>query len=394
MKYVKYRSYYSILLSALFPFLGFWQMNLMNVLGNYLLNSFYIQQMYINYITASYVFADALFLIPVGILLDKISIKYVLTIGLCCFNLGTLISAVAPDFYLMLLGRTISGTGHAFALMSCFKLVCNTMKDNRQATWISIVLTIAFCGGLMAQAPTLIIIHHIGWRGVLRLLLICGILIGVIILMALPHTYSLIKRQDKNFSFKLLVPSLLNTKNWLCGIFISILDIPIMIMGATSGIIFLKSKHISIEQASRVTAAIYLGTLVGNLILGSLSDRFKRKELLILFCCSIVAVLLFVANFINTMFYWYYVIIFVLCGFFSSIQSIGYTLVWRVNQQYIASTAMAIVNVILMLGIAILQISFGYLYNIFMMKAFYILPLLFVIASIIGVYLYKTSKDI
>src|SRR5579862_8531087 len=127
-----------ILLSAMFPFLGFWQMNLLNILGEFLFQKNIYHSLYVNYLSASYLLADAVALIPIGIMLDKITLKKAMLTGIAIFSFGGLVFAASNSFYLMLLGRVISGIGHAFALMGCFRLINIIAPKDRQASWINL----------------------------------------------------------------------------------------------------------------------------------------------------------------------------------------------------------------------------------------------------------------
>lgn len=68
-----------ILISTLFPFLGFIQMNLIGAVGNFISTTGTQTQIF--NLSSIFIVSEALFLIPIGIWLDKFNLKLILTIG-------------------------------------------------------------------------------------------------------------------------------------------------------------------------------------------------------------------------------------------------------------------------------------------------------------------------
>ncbi len=382
-----------ILISAIFPFLAFWQMSLINVLGHVLSSK--LNSIEMSYLSASYLYADGLFLIPVGLLLDRFSIKYIMILGIVIFSCGIMAFMLSNSFYEMCIARMIIGSGHAFALISCFKLVNLLIPDNRQTSWIGIVLMIAFCGGMAAQMPSLLISNYLGWYGLMGVTLGISILVGLCLLISIPNKIVETKNLQTNKNiFKNILIVFLNHKNWLCALFIGAMDIMVMILGSVFGFKFLQYKGLSVHLASIITSTIYIGSIVGSLILSHLFDRIKKKSNSIWLVSFIIFFLLFFAIHSESEQYWVYLFIFSLCGFLSSIRSIGYAKVAQLNSKNLVSTAMSVVNVVLMFSSAGLQIGFGYLYVNEGFRSFYLLIFLILVGGLVGALLCKlTNKN-
>jgi predicted MFS family arabinose efflux permease len=119
----KLRVWLVFFVASLFPFYAFIQMNFLNTLSASLIQNVGITPSQLGVLSAGYLFVDALFLLPVGILLDRFSIRILLLAGIFICTLGALFFSISQAFVSILSSRLISGIGHAFALLSCFRFI-------------------------------------------------------------------------------------------------------------------------------------------------------------------------------------------------------------------------------------------------------------------------------
>ncbi len=146
------------LLVSLFPLVSFFHMNLMNSLTPTFIKEFHLTTIQVGNVASLYLYTDAFFLIPAGLLLDRYSLRYLIFVALILQATGLLVFSMRPDYANMLLGRLISGLGHAFAILSSFKVITLILPKRQQALAIGLVTTIALLGGLLAQAPFILLI--------------------------------------------------------------------------------------------------------------------------------------------------------------------------------------------------------------------------------------------
>ena len=132
-------------------------------------------------LSASYIYADAIFLLPAGILLDRFSTRKLLLMCLTLSIIGAILIAISQRFAFIECARIIAGIGHSFALLGCFHLVAHWFPARKQGFLIGLVLTIALLGGLVAQSPTELLIEQFGFHTVLWLNVFLGLIIGGII---------------------------------------------------------------------------------------------------------------------------------------------------------------------------------------------------------------------
>lgn len=356
-----------ICLSAgLFFFYEFFQLNIFDVINQSLRNNYQLDATELSWMSSTYLWADILFLLPAGIILDRFSTRRVILIAMSVCIVGTLGFAVTHSFALACFFHFLSGVGNAFCFLSCVVLISHWFPPQRQALVIGSVVTMAFLGGMMAHTPFAHLNEIYGWRGSL---IIDG-LIGIILLIWIfkivedqPHN-SRVKPRIK-FSSKILpgfLAALKNPQNWLAGFYTSFLNLPIMVLCALWGASYLQSAHhLSELSASNVVSLIFVGSIVGCPLFGWISDKQgKRKPIMYLGAIgTLLAVMpLFLDIHLSPMTLG---VLFFILGFFSSTQVISYPLIAESNSLNHTGTATGIASVLIMGGAGVGQVLFGFL---------------------------------
>jgi predicted MFS family arabinose efflux permease len=385
--------YVICIIASLFPFLGFWQLSIINILSNHISDSMQIPVSKVINLAAIYTYADALALIPIGILLDKYSTKKVLCSGLIIFNLGLLIFSLSDNYTSLLIGRFITGVGHAIGLLGCFSLVKDIIKRDKQTLWISITLTIAFAGGLMAQAPTAVLLNIINWREFTLFTSFLGVLLFFILVYIIPRATK-VKTDNISDNIKNIFLSFKNIRNWYCAVFVFLQDATIMVIGAMLGYSYLvHQEKFTPTIAASITSMMYVGTILGSPILGYIADRVQALKTQILLCGLIACLSMLSFYFFSNISLVFYLILFFSCGIFTSIQGIGYSSVHKLNRSNLSNTAMSVVNVIIMLGLGLIQSTFIGLYtSLNLGQMFLALAALTFVGSVFGYFMVKNNE--
>ncbi|MCF6777318.1 MFS transporter [Thiotrichales bacterium 19X7-9] len=369
---------------SLFPFFAFWQLSNTSTFEPVYIEYFHLSSTEIGSLASIYTYADALFLIPVGLLLDRFTFKTVILAGVICLTFGLFGQMLSTSFYQLLLFRFIAGIGHAFALLSCFSYVKETVGQSKQITYVSLALTIGFLGGLISQSLTASLLILFNWYVVM---LLFGLL-QIMLLIVLIFMHIDIKKASNRQSISLanFKPSLANIKNYAWAVYISILDLPIMLIGALIGVHYLViAKHVTLIEASSASSMIFVGTIVGTPILGSIADRFKNHQTQIISYGLIAAGCLLMVLISTSQNIILYALFFFLAGFFTSIQGLGYSAIYSINRSEISSTAMSIVNVIIMLLLASYQAIYTVLSGMIRDDYLFLsIPILIIFGALIG----------
>ncbi|AHE68012.1 sugar phosphate permease [Legionella oakridgensis ATCC 33761 = DSM 21215] len=155
--------------AGLFFFYEFFQLNLFDVINAPLREEFQIDAAQLSWMSSTYLWADILFLLPAGIILDRFSTRQVILTAMFVCVIGTVGFALTNAFAVASFFHFLSGIGNAFCFLSCVVLVSRWFPPRRQALVIGCLVTMAFIGGMMAHTPLAYLNAHYGWRNALLL---------------------------------------------------------------------------------------------------------------------------------------------------------------------------------------------------------------------------------
>lgn len=351
--------------AGLFFLYEFFQLNIFDVINQPLRDEFHIDAAQLSWMSSAYLWADILFLLPAGIILDRFSTRSVILIAMFVCVIGTLGFAITDSFALASFFHFLSGIGNAFCFLSCVVLVSHWFPPRRQALVIGSLVTMAFIGGMMAHTPFAYLYELFGWR---RALIIDGA-VGAVLLLWIyivvqdkPESSPERTRTNQGQIISGFIKALANRQNWLAGLFTSFLNLPIMVLCALWGASYLQVAHqLPDIAASNVISLIFMGSVIGCPLVGWLSDsQGRRKPLMILgaFATLITVIPLFMPIALSQMML---SIIFFALGFFTSTQVISYPLIAESNDGQNIGAATGIASVIIMGGGGIGQVLFGWL---------------------------------
>jgi len=286
---ISHRRGWLVTLSAsFFFFYVFIQLNLFNAIDVQLMQDFGLGAAGLGQLASMFFYANALFLFPAGILLDRFSTRRLLLMAVSLATLGTFMFGAASHLTMAATGRFLVGTGAAFCFLSCVRLASRWFPSSKMAFVMGVVVTMAMLGGLVAQTPLALLADAIGWRHAVLLDGVLGVIVaGVIFLFVTdrpPGTQGNAiadKRHLQALGFwRCLSQVLGNPQNWLGGLYTSLMNLPVFLLGALWGIHFLvQVHHIHRVEASLTTTLFFVGVIIGSPAFGWFSDHLGRRVL-------------------------------------------------------------------------------------------------------------------
>ncbi|MFN3235055.1 MAG: MFS transporter [Gammaproteobacteria bacterium] len=352
--------------AALFFFYEFVQMSMFNAINPAFIQDFSISATEIGHLSATYFYANVLFMLPAGMLLDRFSVKKIILIAMALCTAGTFLFSQTSSFHVALFCRFLTGIGGSFPFLSCLRLAYRWIPRHKMAFASGLFVTIAMTGGIMAQTPLTFLVDHLGWRHAVALDALLGVLFFALICFIVedqPEGYSEKKPEKQQMNiFSLLKRILGNTQNWCFGIYTSCLNLPIFLLAQLWGSLYLMQTHgLTHVQSSYVTSMIFLGTIIGSPFVGWCSDMLGRRKLL-MFIGAITS-LAMIALIILTphLSYFTLMVLFFGLGFFTSAQIISYPAISESNPPDIVGGALGLASVLIMTSGAFLEPLFGWL---------------------------------
>jgi MFS family permease len=345
-----------------------------------------------------------LFLIPAGILLDRFSVKKLMLVSLLVVLAGVAGMSLTNNLALAKLFRFITGAAHGIAFMAPLRLAPRWFSSKKLALAVGLVITFAVTGGLMSQTPMYWAVTSWGGQETMYLNLGLGVVIFFLVLLFVkdnPQGKQQVSEAKSVDFFTGLKKAVGNKQNWLSGLYIGLLNLAVLLLGAIWGTNYLHYKYdyLSSEVITSVIGMIFIGTMIGSPLCGFLSDKFKNRKLTMLGGAALSLVIMLIIMFSSNPDKFFLYLMFLLLGIITSAQTIGYAVVAESNDDEVLGTANGFSAVLLMGMAAIAQPLFGWLISIFggdnvtsYLKAIYLMPVSFAIALICSLLLRETFK--
>jgi MFS family permease len=138
-------------------------------------------------LTSAYLFAFALFQLPLGVLLDRYGPRRVQTGLFGCAAAGSLLFSIGDDVVTLTVARALIGLGFAGGLMSGFKAVVLWVPTPRRALANAGIMSFGALGLLVATVPVELAVLALGWRAVFVGLALITLAVAGLILFAVPE---------------------------------------------------------------------------------------------------------------------------------------------------------------------------------------------------------------
>ena len=252
-----------------------------SVMTSDLMLAFNINGVGLGNLSACYFYAYLIMQIPVGILLDKFSPRYLTAFAILICALSTYVFSETNSLTMACISRAFIGFGAAFAAVSCFKAASIWFPPKRFALISGMCMTAAMLGAVGGQAPLSFLVQDYGWREALKIIAGIGMLLSLLYILIIRDKKSDNPSSDAPFNFSLI---LRNKQAWLLSIYSGLAFAPVSVFGGLWGVPFLeKAYHLSAQQAAIAVSWIFIGFAVGAPLLGWLSDMMGKRKPIMMF---------------------------------------------------------------------------------------------------------------
>lgn len=365
--------------AGLLFFYEFMQLNMMNSLSEPLARDFNITAQEISWLSSWYFYANVIFLPLAGLLLDRYSTRKLILTAMTVCTLSILGFALSHSLVFSAFCRFVTGIGGAFCFLSCVRIASRWFAPKKMARITGVIVMMGMLGGLCAQAPLAFLIEKFGWRDALLIDTAMGAAFTILMWFVLrdrpaehahliEHERKQIKAMGLWASIKLVIH---NKHNWFAALYASFVNLPIFILGALWGTMYLTQVlHYSPTQAANVCGMLYIGTMIGAPILGWFSDRIQRRRLPMLLG-ALASIALIIPTLYNVHHsYNSLMLLFFLLGVATSSHTLSYSLVAESNPPLITGSAVSICSMMLLSGGALFQPISGWLLDRFWTPTF------------------------
>ena len=367
-RYKKRLPYLACFSAALFSFYNLLQISVFNVISVNLLATFHLSYTQLGLISAVYLLANMMGIIPGGILIDTYSPRLIALLMSALDISASFVIAESSWLSLIILMRFFQGLASAISLLTCTRFAARWFPA-QAGTAVGFMVAFALLGGVFANTLFAKMAIVWGWRHAMLFNGAIGTLYFLFMLFFLQDKSTKLAidapkegRRKASFTVKKII---VNSNIITQGIYIGLMNLPIFLFATLWGMLYLKQAYqIAVAQSSFICSLLYAGLFLGAPTLGFVSDKIhSRKKILIASSLLILICVLplltgknLTAPILAVIFFW--------LGFFSSSPIVSYAALAEsapiYNMSTINSISFFIANFIGMIA----QPAFAYLLNV------------------------------
>lgn len=333
-----------------------------------LMRVYHIDAAELGYLTAFYYYIYTPMQLPVGVLMDRYGPRRLLTIASLVSAIGMYLFASSHYLALAEFGRFLIGFGSAFAFVGVLKLATIWLPQNLFAFIAGLTLMLGMVGAMVGDLLLTSLVNFDGWKSASYLAAGFGAVLTVILFFVLRDTAKGIDAvsheplPNMKSAFRGLFIIVKNPQIWVNGIIGCLLYISLSAFAELWGIPYLEEAYnFSNTDAAMAMSFMFLGWAIGAPFCGWLSDYIKQRRLLMTMGAAVSAILfsaiLYVPHISKE---GIYITLFII-GLFSSAQILVFAISREISPEKSVGTAIALTNMIVMLGGVMLQPLIGYL---------------------------------
>jgi predicted MFS family arabinose efflux permease len=315
-------------------------------------------------LAATYFYVYTLLQVPVGVLADTLGPRKLLAGGAAIAAAGSLLFALAPVWEVAAVGRTLVGIGVSVAFISILKVSAVWFEPQRFATLNGVTMFVGNLGAVVAGAPLAWLVTQTSWRNVFVGLAILSALLAIV-------TWWRVRDRPEDSGFppvNRLPPAarvpwmravgrvLANPATWPAFMVNVGVGGSYLAFGGLWAVPFMQQAYgLSKVDAAQHSSLLLLGTAIGSLAIGLVSDFFgSRKGVMRVFV--IAYALSWMPWLVHVQWpQWATLAWFLLMGLLIPGFTLSWTIAKEANPPQFSGIATSVVNVGIFLGTGILQ---------------------------------------
>lgn len=233
-------------------------------------------------LAGTYFYVYTVMQVPTGILVDSIGPRRILLVGGLIASVGSFMFGLAGSLDAALVGRTLVGLGVSMTFIAMLKIIAVEFEESRFATLVGVVMLVGNCGSVLAGAPLSMLAQATGWRGVFMAAGTLSLLFGIACWLLVRDVTADGKprpRFDRTVVLGGLWSVLKNRATWpAVGVNFGISGSFFAFAGLWATPLLMSTQGISRAVAANHLSLFFACFAVFCLILGSISDRLRRRK--------------------------------------------------------------------------------------------------------------------
>lgn len=339
-----------------------------NVMNNDIMETFMIDALAFGSVVGFYSWGYAGMQLPLGIALDRIGPRLLLTgaalvCALSCFTFAHTNSLIVAS-----LARFAIGVGGACGLIGTLKLGTLWLEPSRLGNVIAMTILFGTIGASLGNTPLSLLVDAIGWRESYQLLGFLGLTVTLALFLVVrrpsdddSHGTEALPFLENRHPWHDIKQLAVNPQAWVIAVYGTLMYMPITIIGDAWGVRFIqKAAQVSEAEAAGVMTTMFLGAAMGSPFFTSLSDMLANRRAPMMIG-SIATSLIYTGILLypGKELYVFHILFF-MAGFFYTAKVLTFAIICEIMPRNMSGVSTAFVNMIVMIGGAFLP-AFGWL---------------------------------
>lgn len=347
-------------LAAAFYFSDYMARVAPGVMHRHLQIDFGINEAGFGILTASFYIPYIMMQIPVGLTVDRISIRWLLTLMSLVTAFGCCVFGLADGLMMASVGRMLIGFSAAFAFVCALRLATSWFPPHMLGLLAGFTQALGMLGAAAGEAPVSFLVSAVGWRHSMLIIAFVFVLLAVLLYQFIQDRPGSktndIKVETRISIFESLRIILTHRQAWLNALYAGFLFVPTAVIGESIGPAYLQyGRGLSAHAAAFATGLIFIGWGIGGPLSGWLSDKIGRRKpiMIVSALCGIILSTLFVfyPDMDKTSAY----IIFFVFGLTNTGVAIAYAVSTELHSRKVVGTSIAFTNMTSIFVGALLQ---------------------------------------
>lgn len=321
-----------------------------NVMTDELMLTFGVDATLLAVIVSTYYYGYSGMQVPLGVLMDRIGARKLISGAAILCALATIIFAHTTNMYLAMLMRFFIGVGSACGYLGTLKLGSQWLPREKMPYVVGTAMMLGTAGACLGTKPLEYLLNHIGWQESLYLLSVLGVMIaGAILALVGNNPQNETKVPEDHHLLQDLFHIIRKPQAWLIAVFAMLMYVPLTVMGDLWGVSFLESKfNIEESQSTIAMISMFLGVGIGAQAFAWLTDYLNsRKKPMIIGAAVTVACYIAILYMPNLSFEAICALYF-LAGFFFNGQCISFSCICEIMPAHASGVAVGFINMIIM----------------------------------------------
>jgi len=319
------------------------------VMHKYLQSDFGINEAGFGILTASFYIPYIFMQIPVGLTVDRLSIRWLLTIMSLITAFGCCVFGLANGLMTASIGRMLIGFSAAFAFVCSLRLATSWFPPTMLGLLSGLTQALGMLGAAAGEAPVSFLVNNVGWRHSMLIIAFLFIALAALLYQFVqdkPREHRGESRPVNGISILQSLKIILSCRQtWLNALYAGFLFGPTAVIGEAIGPAYLQFGHgLGVYAAAFATGLIFIGWGISGPLSGWISDKLGKRKPIMIFSglCGVLFTSLFVflPNLSQTSAY----LIFFAFGLTNTGVAIAYAVSTELHERNVIGTSIAFTN--------------------------------------------------